>query len=80
MNLEISGYASYEELNVTFRKDGDGTVLNLQNDEIAVGTHLSADGKVYEITAVDKETDVPYKKTGNSRSLDCFTATARQAE
>ena len=65
---------------LTFRKDGDGTVLNLQNDEIVVGTHLSVDGKVYEITAVDKETDVPYKKTGNSRSLDCFTATARQAE
>ena len=65
---------------LTFRKDGDGTVLNLQNDEIAVGTHLSADGKVYEITDVDKETDVSYKKTGNSRSLDCFTATARQAE
>lgn len=65
---------------LTFRKDGDGTVLNLQNDEIVVGTHLSADGKVYEITAVDKETDVSYKKTGNSRSLDCFTATARQAE
>lgn len=65
---------------LTFRKDGDGTVLNLQNDEIAVGTHLSADGKVYEITSVDNDAETTYKKTGNSKSLDCFTATTKQAE
>lgn len=65
---------------LTFRKDGDGTVINLRNDEIVAGTHLSADGKVYEITSVDKDAEVAYKKTGNSKSLDCFTAATRQAE
>ena len=65
---------------LTFRKDGDGTLLNLQNDEIVAGTHLSADGKVYEIVSVDKDAEVTYKKTGNSKSLDCFTATTKQAE
>ena len=65
---------------LTFRKDGDGTVINLRNDEIVAGTHLSADGKVYEITSVDKDAEVAYKKAGNSKSLDCFTAATRQAE
>ena len=32
MNLEISGYASYEELNVTFRKDGDDFVTDGMTD------------------------------------------------
>ncbi len=74
-------YALFGDDNkLTFRKDGDDTILNIQDDEIVVGTHLSTDGKVYEITAVDTDTEVTYKKTGNSQSLDCFTATCKLAE
>lgn len=73
-------YALVRDGSLLFRKDGDGTVLNLRNDEIAVGTHLSADGKVYVITAVTADCKETFGKPGNSQSLELFSADYKLAD
>ena len=57
-----------------------GTVLNLRNNEIAAGTHLSADGKVYVITAVTADCKETFGKPGNSQSLELFSADYKLAD
>lgn len=73
-------YALVRDGSLLFRKDGDGTVLNLRNNEIAVGTHLSADGKVYVITAVTADCKETFGKPGNSQSLELFSADYKLAD
>lgn len=73
-------YALVRDGSLLFRKDGDGTVLNLRNDEIAAGTHLSADGKVYVITAVNADCKETFAKPGNSQSLELFSADYKLAD
>ena len=73
-------YALVRDGSLLFRKDGDGTVLNLRNNEIAAGTHLSADGKVYVITAVTADCKETFGKPGNSQSLELFSADYKLAD
>lgn len=73
-------YALVRDGSLLFRKDGDGTVLNLRNNEIAAGTHLSADGKVYVITAVNADCKETFAKPGNSQSLELFSADYKLAD
>lgn len=62
---------------LTFRFDGDDSLMQIENDEIKAGAHFEANGKHYEILSVDRDTEVLYKKEGNTQSLKCFTATAK---
>lgn len=55
------------------RKDGDGTIFKAES-EIKKGSHLSRDNKIYKVTALDKGFTVPYKKAGNSVTLECYKA------
>ena len=63
--------------------DGNGKLTFKLSDEaddnkdIKAGAHFEANGKHYEITSVDFDTEVLYKKEGNTQSLKCFTAMAK---
>lgn len=59
-----------------FRSEGDGTVLHVQNSEIKPDAHFSANDKVYKIISVDEVAPAEFSVEGNSRKLECFTATA----